>query len=105
MLSPECSGRYPNSSGCVLASYRVLVLRVAFGHSAIMSPTRPKIARKNPKRPRIGKRRLEEMIEEATVDCYNESEQLMGWLTAIGDNLAVPFETTVLGVPVVVDRV
>jgi hypothetical protein len=29
----------------------------------------------------------------------------MGWLTVIGDNLAVPSETTVLGVPVVVNRV
>jgi len=43
--------------------------------------TRRKIARNNPQRPRIGKRRVDEMIE---------------------DKLAVPFETTVLGAPVVV---
>jgi len=47
----------------------------------------------------------EEMIEEATVDCYNESEQVTGWLTMIDENLAVPFETTVLGVAVTVERV
>jgi len=41
----------------------------------------------------------------ATVDCYNESEQVMGLYTMIEDNLALPFETTVLGVPVVVERV
>jgi hypothetical protein len=64
-----------------------------------------KIARKRPTRPRIGKRKLDDMIEAATVDCYNESEQLMGWLTMIVDNLAVPFDTTVLGVAVVVERI
>ena len=36
------------------------------------------------------------MIEEATVDCYNESEQITGWFTMIEENLAVPFETIVL---------
>lgn len=45
------------------------------------------------------------MIEQATVDCYNESEQLTGWFTTIDEHLAVPFETTVLGVPVTVERV
>jgi hypothetical protein len=60
---------------------------------------------KNPLRPRISKARLEAMIEEATVDCYNESEQVTGWFTMIEENLAVPFETTVLGVQVTVDSV
>ena len=54
---------------------------------------------------RISKARLEEMIEQATVDAYNESEQITGWFTMIDENLAVPFETTVLGVPVTVERV
>ncbi len=45
------------------------------------------------------------MVEEATVDAYGESEQVTGWLTMIEDNLAVPFETTVLGLPVTVERV
>ena len=54
---------------------------------------------------KIGKGRLAEMIEEATVDCYNESELTTAWFTMIEDNLAVPFETTVLGVKVTVERI
>jgi hypothetical protein len=45
------------------------------------------------------------MVEEATVDCYNESEQATGLFTMLDDNLAVPFETSILGMPVVVERV
>ncbi|MBI4345408.1 MAG: hypothetical protein HY553_01035 [Elusimicrobia bacterium] len=45
------------------------------------------------------------MTEQATVDCYNESEQVTGWFTTIDEHLAVPFETTVLGVTVTVERV
>ena len=40
------------------------------------------------------------MIEEATIDAYDESEQVGGFLVMIDDHMAVPFETTVLGVPV-----
>lgn len=67
--------------------------------------TREKTTPKKPRRPRIGKRRLEEMIEEATVDCDNDSERLMGWFTMIDENLTLPLETTVLAVPVSVERV
>lgn len=49
--------------------------------------------------------RLDEMIEEATIDCYNESEQTIGFFTVLEDNLAVPFITTVLGVEVTVETV
>ena len=45
------------------------------------------------------------MIEAATVDAHDESEQAMGWFTMIDERLAVPFETTTLGVPVTVERV
>jgi hypothetical protein len=45
------------------------------------------------------------MIEEATVDCYNESEQITGLFTMIEHNLAVPFEAMVVGVPVTVERI
>jgi len=45
------------------------------------------------------------MVEEATVDCYNEAEQATGLFTMIEENLAMPFETTVLGVPVTVEGV
>ena len=44
------------------------------------------------------------MIEEATVDCYNESEQVTGLFTMIDENLHLPFKTLVLGVSVVVER-
>ena len=54
---------------------------------------------------RLSKARLAEMIEEATVDAYGESEQTTGWFTMIDQNLAMPFETTVLGVPVRVERI
>jgi hypothetical protein len=33
------------------------------------------------------------MVEEATVDCYNEDEQATGLFTMIEENLEVPFET------------
>jgi hypothetical protein len=36
------------------------------------------------------------MIEKATADAYGESEQAAAWFTMIDENLAVPFETTVL---------
>ncbi len=58
-----------------------------------------------PLRPRISKARLEQMIEEATVDCHDESEQTAGWFTMLDENVVVPFETTVLGVLVTVERV
>jgi hypothetical protein len=45
------------------------------------------------------------MVAEAIVDCYNESEQIAGLYTMIEENLKLPFETTVLGVPVTVQRV
>lgn len=48
---------------------------------------------------------LDELIAQATVDCYNEDEELTGFATMIGDNLAVPFETAVLGVTVTVKKI
>ena len=41
----------------------------------------------------ISNARLEAMVEEATVDCYNEEEQATGLFTMIEENLRVPFET------------
>ena len=45
------------------------------------------------------------MIEQATVDCANESEEVCGWFTMIEENLAFPFEVVVLGMTVTVERV
>ena len=51
------------------------------------------------------RRRIEELVDEAIVDAYNEAEQRMGLFTMIDDHLALPFETEVLGAPVTVERV
>ena len=49
--------------------------------------------------------RLREMIEEATVDAYDESEQTVGFYTTLEENLATPFTTEVLGVEAMVERI
>ena len=49
--------------------------------------------------------RLDEMIDEATVDCDNEAEQITGIFTMLEEDLDLPFITTVLGMEVTVDRV
>lgn len=64
--------------------------------------SRVKSRKKSP--PRISAERLEEMIEDATVDCYGEIEQLSGFYTMIEDNIALPFTTEVLGVEVSVKQ-
>jgi hypothetical protein len=53
----------------------------------------------------LSRAQLDALVEEATVDCYNEDEQLTGLYTMIEDNLALPFTTQVLGVEVTVRRV
>ncbi len=45
------------------------------------------------------------MIEEATVDAYDESEQATGWFTMFEEHLALPFETRVLGTAVTVTSI
>jgi hypothetical protein len=54
---------------------------------------------------RIPNRELERLIEEATVDAYGDSEQVTAIFTMIEDNLAMPFETIVLGGSVVVRKI
>lgn len=61
--------------------------------------------RPNLRRPRLSAAKLREMIDEATVDAYDASEQASGWHAVIEDNLELPFDTTVLGVTVRVTRV
>ena len=43
---------------------------------------------------------LDKMIEEATVDCYDEQEQASGFFTMIEDNLVFPFTARVFGIDV-----
>jgi hypothetical protein len=56
-------------------------------------------------RPAISPAELDELIEQATVDCYNDSEQVTGLFTLLEEHLDTPFHTTVLGVPVTVTSV
>jgi len=53
---------------------------------------------------KISDARLERLIEEATVDAYNDSEQRVGFLTMIEENLDLPFMTCILGAEVRVER-
>lgn len=45
------------------------------------------------------------MVEEATIDCYDEEEQLTGFANMVEENLEVQFVTTLLGVIVTVTGV
>lgn len=45
------------------------------------------------------------MIEEATVDAYDEAEQATGWFTMLEEHLGLPFETKVLGNAVAVTSI
>jgi hypothetical protein len=67
--------------------------------------TRPVASGKGSQRKELPAVRLDELIEEATVDAYGESEQTTGFYTMIEEHLAVPFKTEVLGVEVTVERV
>ena len=51
------------------------------------------------------RRQLDELIEEALVDAYGESEQRTAFFTVLEERLAVPFETEILGVFVTVQRI
>jgi len=53
----------------------------------------------------LDRQQLDAMVEEATVDCYNEEEQATGLFTLLEDHLALPFQTRVLGFPVTVDSI
>jgi len=49
--------------------------------------------------------RLSQLIEDATVDAFDESEQRLGFYTMMENELALPFATVVLGVEVTVERI
>jgi hypothetical protein len=63
------------------------------------SITKPKPRRWPPNRTQ-----LDALIADATIDAYGEPEQRIGFYTMLMDNLVVPFDTTVLGMTVVVER-
>ena len=51
---------------------------------------------------KLSEEELDEMISEATVDCYDESEEFAGVLCTLQDSMAFPFEATALGEAVAV---
>jgi hypothetical protein len=55
--------------------------------------------------PGPSKAELDAMVEGATIDCYDEEEQLTGLATMVEDNLEIPFKTTVFGLEVTVTGV
>ena len=48
---------------------------------------------------------LEDLVDRATVDCYDDDEAITGLYSMIADNLGTPFSTSVLGVDVTVESV
>ena len=48
---------------------------------------------------------LDALVEQATVDAYDQYEQLTSFHVMMGERLAIPFRTTVLGVEVTVTKV
>jgi hypothetical protein len=53
----------------------------------------------------LDKAELDAMVGDATVDAHEEGEQLAGFHAVFDEQLAVPFETTVLGVAVTVEGI
>jgi hypothetical protein len=48
---------------------------------------------------------LDDLVEQATVDAYDEYEQLTGFHVMIEEHLTVPLRTSVLGVEVTVTKI
>jgi hypothetical protein len=55
--------------------------------------------------PELSDEELYALVEEATVDAYGDDEQLSGFAVMMENDLKVPFETTVLGVTVTVQKI
>ena len=53
----------------------------------------------------LSEEELDAPVEQATLDAYNDEEQLGGFAVMTEDNLEMPFETTFLGVRVTVKGV
>src|SRR5437773_9175823 len=61
-------------------------------------------SKRKPRRRSLSPAKLDEMIEEATVDACGESEQAVGFFTLLEERLKLPFKTEVLGVEVIFER-
>jgi hypothetical protein len=51
---------------------------------------------------RLSQARFRELVEDATVDAWGESEEVVGWMTMIEENVGFPFQSELLGVDVTV---
>jgi uncharacterized Zn finger protein len=85
-------------------------LRVAVGEEPAEPNLSPPPRRTAPRRPIASpggpsRALLERLIDAATVDCYDESEERTGLFEMIHDHLETPFVTTVLGVAVTVTAI
>jgi hypothetical protein len=67
--------------------------------------TRRGTGNKKPRATKMSEAKLDALIEEATVDAYDRSEQMMGFHAMLGEHLDMPFKTEVLGVEVTVEKV
>jgi len=56
-------------------------------------------------RPKPSTKLLDAMIEQATVDAYNDEEQVTGLFTMLEEHLALPFDTEMLGMTVTVTKI
>jgi hypothetical protein len=63
------------------------------------------MAKSKKKQEGLSKAQLEELIEEAIVDAYDESEQSTGFFTMFEEHLEIPFTSQVLGVEVTVVKI
>jgi hypothetical protein len=70
-----------------------------------MSPRRSTRTPERAVRPRLAKHQLDQLVEEAIVDAYGESEQRVGLLSMLEEHLACPFITEILGTTVRVECV
>src|SRR5580700_5811833 len=61
-------------------------------------------SKRQPHRRSLPVAKPDEMIEDATVDAYGESEQTVGFFTLLEERLKLPFKTEVLGMEVAVER-
>ena len=65
---------------------------------------RRQAGKERPRATKTSNAELDALIEEATVDAYDESEQMIGFHTMLDENLQMPFKTEVLGVEVMVEK-
>jgi hypothetical protein len=70
-----------------------------------MASKKQNSSKSKPRSKTVPNKMLDQMIEEAIVDAYGDSEQTTGFYTMLEDNLAVPFETEILGIRVAVERI